>query len=95
MRYRRSGLHGDDLVSECRAQIAETRPHKCAAVPAGSYLRLMDFVYHSTLSLRVTEKKKNIKTGFDLEEFDGAPLLKEDRVVQHRQPHHRTVLRWG
>ena len=33
----------------------------------GSYLRLIDFVYHSTLGLRVIQKKKktcaNLKTG--------------------------------
>jgi len=26
---------------------------------AGSYLRIIDFVYHSTLGLRVIEKKRN------------------------------------
>ena len=34
----------------------------------GSYVRLMDFVYHSTLGLRVIKKKKLYKT---------APLLPE------------------
>ena len=29
---------------------------------AGSYLRLIDFVYHSNLGLRVTKKKKKKKT---------------------------------
>jgi len=37
--------------------------HLCPAPPlsgsqAGSYLRLIDFVYHSTLGLRVIKKKK-------------------------------------
>jgi len=27
---------------------------------AGSYLRLIDFVYHSTLGLRVIKKKKKV-----------------------------------
>ena len=30
----------------------------CSGFEAGSYLRLIDFVYHSTLGLRVTKKKK-------------------------------------
>jgi len=30
----------------------------CSGSEAGSYLRLTDFVYHSTLGLRVIKKKK-------------------------------------
>jgi len=30
----------------------------CSGSEAGSYLRLIDFVYHSTLGLRVVKKKK-------------------------------------
>jgi len=30
----------------------------CCGSEAGSYLRLIDFVYHSTLGLRVIKKKK-------------------------------------
>jgi len=30
----------------------------CSGSEAGSYLRLIDFVYHSTLGLRVIKKKK-------------------------------------
>jgi len=30
----------------------------CSGSEAGSYLTLIDFVYHSTLGLRVIEKKK-------------------------------------
>jgi len=30
----------------------------CSVSEAGSYLRLIDFVYHSTLGLRVIKKKK-------------------------------------
>jgi len=33
----------------------------CSSSEAGSYLRLMDFVYHSTLGLRVIKKKKKKK----------------------------------
>jgi len=32
----------------------------CSGSEAGSYLRLKDFVYHSTLGLRVIKKKKNL-----------------------------------
>ena len=32
----------------------------CSGSEAGSYLRLIDFVYHSTLGLRVIKKKKKI-----------------------------------
>ena len=30
----------------------------CSGFEAGSYLRLIDFVYHSTLGLRVIQQKK-------------------------------------
>jgi len=30
----------------------------CSGSEAGSYLRLIDFVYHSTLGLRVIKKKR-------------------------------------
>jgi len=32
----------------------------CSGSEAGSYLRLIDFVYHSTLGLRVIKKKKKV-----------------------------------
>jgi len=31
----------------------------CSGSEAGSYLRLIDFAYHSTLGLRVKKKKKD------------------------------------
>jgi len=34
----------------------------CSGSEAGSYLRLIDFVYHSTLGLRVIKKKKEMRT---------------------------------
>ena len=46
-----------------------TTSQKCAVVPrrAGSYLRLIDFVYHSTLGLRIIKKnKKDINLRKDL-----------------------------
>ena len=33
----------------------------CSGSEAGSYLRLIDFVYHSTLGLRVIKKKKKVR----------------------------------
>jgi len=33
----------------------------CSGSEAGSYLRLIDFVYHSTLGLRVIKKKKHLR----------------------------------
>ena len=33
----------------------------CSGSEAGSYLRLIDFVYHSTLGVRVIKKKKKKK----------------------------------
>jgi len=33
----------------------------CSGSEAGSYLRLIDFVYHSTLGLRVIKKKKGLR----------------------------------
>jgi len=33
----------------------------CSGSEAGSYLRLIDFVYHSTLGLREKQKKKKIR----------------------------------
>ena len=35
----------------------------CSGSEAGSYLRLIDFVYHSTLGLRVIKKKKKYVSG--------------------------------
>ena len=32
----------------------------CSGSEAGSYLRLIDFVYHSTLGLRVIKKKESV-----------------------------------
>jgi len=46
----------------------------CSGSEAGSYVRLIDFVYHSTLGLRVIKKKK--------EEEDGPKAwLRHDKIV--------------
>jgi len=36
----------------------------CSGSEDGSYLRLIDFVYHSTLGLRVIKKKKKKKPAY-------------------------------
>jgi len=37
----------------------------CSGAEAGSYLRLIDFVYHSTLGVRVIKKKKRrVNSGY-------------------------------
>ena len=43
---------------EAEARVREERLEVAAQV--GSYLRLIDFVYHSTLGLRVTKKKRRL-----------------------------------
>ena len=35
----------------------------CSGSEAGSYLRLIDFVHHSTLGWRVIKKKKKVRGG--------------------------------
>ena len=41
----------------------------CSGSEAGSYLRLIDFVYHSTLGLRVIKKKRRYEGTLDSEEI--------------------------
>ena len=43
----------------------------CSGSEAGSYLRLIDFVYHSTLGLRVRKKKKKVSTPLNQREIGG------------------------
>ena len=49
--------------SRVRTSHGRTRPDHfrkmCSGSEAGSYLRLIDFVYHSTLGLRAIKKKKS------------------------------------
>jgi len=43
----------------------------CSGSEAGSYSRLIDFVYHSTLGLRVIKKKRGSRFGLgDFLDFD-------------------------
>ena len=41
----------------------------CSGSEAGSYFRLIDFVYHSTLGLRVIKKKKVQDSGLGTHPF--------------------------
>ena len=41
--------------------VEEDFTEMCSGSEAGSYLRLIDFVHHSTLGLRVIQKKKKKK----------------------------------
>jgi len=50
----------------------------CSGSEAGSYLRLIDFVYHSTLGLRVMKKKD---AGFSVDQHQ---LTRVFRVRRHR-----------
>ena len=43
----------------CTEQVTINYSELCSGSEEGSYLRLIDFVYHSTLGLRVIKKKKN------------------------------------
>ena len=36
----------------------------CSGSEAGSYLRLIDFVHHSTLGLRVIKRERELAAGF-------------------------------
>ena len=54
----------------------------CSGSEAGSYLRLIDFVYHSTLGLRVIKKKKlSPLTPASREESCGERLQSHERVA--------------
>ena len=50
----------------------------CSGSEAGSYLRLIDFVHHSTLGLRVIKKKKKVNMAnskrLSVTLFVGTPL---------------------
>jgi len=66
----RGGEEGPDS-SQCESNYFT---ELCCGSVAGSYLRLIDFVYHSTLGLRAIKKKK-----------DGPDELREVICDQRRQ----------
>jgi len=51
----------------------------CSGSEAGSYLRLIDFVYHSTLSLRVIKKKRE---GYEADLCEDDLLEKRPEEIQ-------------
>ena len=57
----------------------------CSGSGAGSHLRLMDFVYHSTVVLRVmSKKKKKKKKGTNQQLLRGRPGCGEERERRFR-----------
>ena len=49
-------------VDCCSVRLMECSTKMCSGSEAGSYLRLIDFVYHSTLGLRVIKKRRGEET---------------------------------
>ena len=47
----------------------------CSGSEAGSYLRLIDFVYHSTLGLRVIKNKKKRERWEVEAEIESIPIM--------------------
>ena len=66
----------------------------CSGSEEGSYLRLIDFAYHSTLSLRVIMKKNlgDVQNGGDGHGHEKVPLGVRKRVSE---PHLFTERRWS
>jgi len=63
MRLRRPGCWSRQRAGQRRCSQFENNyfTEICSGSEAGSSLRLIDFVYHSTLGLRVIKKKKEEK----------------------------------
>ena len=57
----------------------------CSGSEAGSYFRLIDFVYHSTLGLRVIKKKRRALSQQGALEHPRRQLTAEDRISKHLQ----------
>jgi len=66
-------------VRSTAAQDTPARPEMCSGSKAGSYSRLIDFVYHSTLGLRVIQKKKKLRTPTHLPLLIDLALLPVER----------------
>ena len=69
----------------------------CSGSKAGSYLRLIDFVYHSTLGLRTIQKKKGgvltDKVELLRENLAGftEKHFQESRILYHDVTCHRSI----
>jgi len=70
----------------------------CSGSKEGSYLLLTDFLYHSTLGVRVIEKKKDLETmsdsinptPFSVWRYRGISIMKNSAPIG---PYSRTMLR--
>ena len=58
----------------------------CSGSEAGSYLRLIDFVYHSTLGLRVIKKKKKRTNFFAVATCGELRVYRGTSLIRNRQP---------
>jgi hypothetical protein len=56
----------------------------CSSAEAGSYLRLIDVAYHSTLGLRVIKKKKMTFTSNEFGSVNGIPALTSNSITSTR-----------
>ena len=52
----------------------------CSGSEAGSYLRLIDFVHHWTMSLRVISKKKVSEPGGGPPKYSPSPMLDRTKI---------------
>jgi len=68
----------------------------CSGSEAGSYSRLIDFVYHSTLGLIVIKKKKNLARNQAIQSPSRGPTHRsvgyEDFVPPQNQPQIGAIL---
>ena len=78
------GVEGGRVVAAPRAPpvLRTGSTSLCSGSEAGSYLRLIDFVYHSTLGLRVIKKKRTGSTS--AREHLGASSLVCGQGIQYR-----------
>ena len=68
----------------------------CSGSEAGSYLRLIDFVYHSTLGLRVIKKKRDAgRRELLLEEAAGLLALRLNQLSGQHGTHKTVMARFG
>ena len=63
--------------SKVKTKGARTIQEMCRGSEAGSYLRLIDFVYHSTLGLRVIKKKQSHSSFSSKVKTKGAGTIQE------------------
>jgi len=82
----RVGGEGEAVLAN---QVARVVRSMCSGSEAGLYLRLIDFVYHSTLGVRVIKKKKrwcDLQGGLGTCELvgrEGQPESKAHRLLYH------------